>query len=346
MSAPAKVLFIRLSALGDVLLATPAARLIAERFPEARIDWLVEAPYAPLLEGNPRVTPIAYDKRGADRGVAGLRALRRRLKGERYDLAIDLQNKPKTAFLRGVARQVLALRKRSARQGIQSLLGREPPLVRAHATTLFAEVLAPLGIGVPTGEEGVAALTPELHLTEVMRAEARPCASHDGRRLVGLAPGTRWATKCWPVEKFAALARLLSARDADLLLIGGPGDAPAFADIRAALPSGTSCRDTANLSVGGLAGAIAHCALVVSGDSGPAHIAAALGVPTLTLFGPTSPRRWAPRGPKAVHLSLNMACSPCSNHGSRRCPLGTHACMEALDVGLVAARAEALLEQA
>lgn len=345
MKTPSKILFIRLSALGDVLLATPAARLLAERFPDARIDWLVEAPYAPLLEGNPHVTPIAYDKRGADRGLAGLQALCRRLADERYDLAIDLQNKPKTAFLRGVARRVIALRKRSVRQGIQSLFGKDPPLVRAHATALFAEVLAPLGIEV-ADQEGRASLMPELHLTEAMRAEARSYAGKGDRPLVGLAPGTRWATKCWPVEKFAALASALSARSTDLLLIGGPSEVPAFASIRAALPSGIACRDTACLTVGGLAGAIAHCALVISGDSGPAHMAAALGVPTLTLFGPTSPRRWAPRGPKAVHLSLGMACSPCSNYGSQRCPLGTHACLALLDVGQVVARAQSLLEQA
>ncbi len=345
MKTPRRILFIRLSALGDVLLATPAARLVAEHFPEARIDWLVEAPYAPLLEGNPCVAPIAYDKRGAERGLAGLRALRDRLANAHYDLAIDLQNKPKTAFLRSAASEAIAFRKRSVGQSFQSLFGQAPPIVRAHATALFVEALAPLGIEVPAAADGAAGLMPELHLTEAMRAEAQAFARRGGRALVGLAPGTRWPTKCWPVEKFAALARRLRARGLDLCLLGGPVDAPAFAAIRAALPAEATCRDTSALSVGGLAGAIAHCALVISGDSGPAHIAAALGVPTLALFGPTSPRRWAPRGPHSAHLSLELACSPCSNYGSRRCPLGTHACLRDLGVEQVFARAESLLAQ-
>ena len=343
MSDPGKILLIRLSALGDVLLATPAARLIAERFPKASIDWLVEAPYAPLLMGNPHARPIAYDKRGRDRGLKGLSALRARLKSERYDLVIDLQNKPKTALLRGVAPRSIVFKKRGLLQSLGALFGQDPPLVRAHATRLFCEALAPLDIAVDSLREQD--LLAELNLTEAMRAEAKDLVADSGRPLVGLSPGTRWPTKCWPVDKFAALAVDFSARGFDLLLLGGQGETRDFSTIRAALPSGVTCRDTAHLSVAGLCGAIHHCALVISGDSGPAHIAAALKTPSLTLFGPTSPERWAPRGPKAEHLSLNLSCSPCSNHGALRCPLGTHACLRELSVETVLQRALAMLSR-
>lgn len=342
MNQPDKILLIRLSALGDVLLATPAARLVAERFPNARIDWLVEAPYAPLLTGNPHVRPIAYDKRGRDRGLKGWRQLRARLKSERYDLVIDLQNKPKTALLRGVAPRALVFKKRTLLQSLGALFGQDPPLARAHATRLFGEALAPLDIDLgPQDDER--RLVPELNLTEAMKAEAESLFGDSARPIVGLSPGTRWPTKCWPVDKFASLAVDLSARGFELLLIGGPDETRDFSTIRAALPPGVTCRDTARLSVAGLCGAIHHCALVISGDSGPAHIAAALKTPSLTLFGPTSPERWAPRGPNAEHLSLNLACSPCSNHGALRCPLGTHACLRELAVDTVLQRALAML---
>ncbi|MDR0966076.1 MAG: glycosyltransferase family 9 protein [Myxococcales bacterium] len=342
-TTPRKILLIRLSALGDVLLATPAARLLAERFPSSRIDWLVEAPYLPLLMGNPHVQPIAYNKRGADSGLSGLRSLERRIAHEGYDLVVDLQNKPKTALWRSGISEAVVFRKRTFFQGLCSLFGNALLPDHAHATALFVEALTPLGIEVPQAPE---ALFPELHLTDAMREEAKdvaPSSRMPHRPLVGIAPGTRWATKCWPIQSFATLAKFLNARGADLLLIGGPDDAAAFAAIRAALPQGVTCRDTASLSVGGLAAAIDHCALVVSGDSGPAHIAAALGIATLTLFGPTSPNRWAPRGPRASHLCLGLACSPCSNHGARQCPIGTHACLTDLGVEMVLERAEALL---
>ena len=75
--------------------------------------------------------------------------------------------------------------------------------------------------------------------------------------------------------------------------------------------------------------------MVVSNDSGPAHLAAALGRPLVVLFGPTAPGRWAPTGPAVRVLYENLPCSPCSNHGSSRCPLGTHACLEAISTSKV-----------
>ncbi len=341
---PGRILFIRLSALGDVLLATPAARLAAKRFPNAAIDWLVEAPYAPLVAGLPFVrNVIAYDKRGAHKGLSGLLNIRRMLDSSGYGLAIDLQNKPKTAFLRQTARRTLVFRKRTAAEAIQSLFGQEKPLVRGHAAALFAEALAPLGIQLSQSE--MDALMPELHLTDAMLTETDDAgiAKPADRPLVGLATGTRWATKCWPADRFAQLARRLEEHGCGLLLIGSPADRPAFETVRAQLASPESCRDTSNLSVAGLAGAISRCSLVISGDSGPAHIAAALGRPTLALFGPTSPVRWAPRGPKARFLTLGLPCSPCSNYGGRACPLGTHACLKEMSVDAVFAQAEELL---
>ena len=101
--------------------------------------------------------------------------------------------------------------------------------------------------------------------------------------------------------------------------------------------------DTRTLPLDQLTSVIASCALVISNDSGPVHLADAFGVKTLALFGPTSPRRWAPRGPGSGSLSEQLVCSPCSNHGSQACPIGTHACMTALTSQAVLERALAML---
>lgn len=344
---PEKILVIRLSALGDNVLAIPAVRLLARRFPGAAIHWLTEQPYVSLLRGVEGVEPIPYDKKGADKGLAGLIRLRRRLGQEGYDLVVDLQNKPKTGILRGAGKRSIAYRKRSFMGALKSLAGREPPLDREHTTEALAKALAPLGIGLPEGEgERQDVLTPRLKATEAMRREASSAGISPSTRTVGIAPGARWATKRWAAERFALLARRFEDEGRRILLVGGPGDRAAFDVIRGQLAHPELCLDTASLSVGGLAGALACCDLCVTGDSGPAHIAGALGVPTLAIFGPTSVRRWAPRGPFTQVATLNLPCSPCSNFGGDACPLGTHDCMAKLEVEQVHRQAMELMAKA
>ena len=333
MSPPSRILFIRLTALGDVLLATPAARALKRRFPEAEIDWLVEKPYLPLVAANPHVRGLAYDKRGRHAGASGLRRLRAELGERGYDLVVDLQGKPKTWYLRSSGRRAVAMRKRSPGKSLLALFGRDPPLVCAHAVDLFLDALRPLEVE-PAGREL------ELRLSSELEAEA---AALPAGRLVGIAPGTRWETKRWPAERFGQVAAQLSEQGLQPLLIGGPGERAVFAAVRAQLPAGAVAGDTSALTVGGLAAAIARCALVVSGDSGPAHIAAALGVPVVAVFGPTSPTRWGPLSERARVVRLDLDCSPCSNHGTRRCPLGHHDCLQKVDSQQVVAAALELL---
>lgn len=332
MREPRRILLVRLTALGDVLLATPAARALARRFPAARIDWLVEKPYVPLLEANPWVRPLAYDKRGRHAGAAGLLRLAFELEAEGYDLVIDLQAKPKTALLRSAGAASITMRKRTPVETFLSLIGREKPQQRMHATAMYLDALAPLGVE-PDGNQL------ELVLTDAMRKEAGSLPG--GERTVALAPGARWDTKRWPPEHFAALGRALIDRGCRLVLVGGRDEAALLDGLKAAI--GADVPDTRQLSVGGLAAAIGKSALLVSNDSGPAHIASALGVPLVALFGPTSAKRWGPLGPRAKVASLQLDCSPCSNFGTRHCPLGHHACMRKLEPEQVLAEVTALL---
>jgi len=100
--------------------------------------------------------------------------------------------------------------------------------------------------------------------------------------------------------------------------------------------------DTAALDAGGLAAAVARCEVVVTCDSGPSHVAAALGVPVVAIFGPTSPERWRPLSPRSEVVRVPLACSPCSNHGDKACPLGHHDCMQKLSVEQVLAAVQRL----
>ena len=217
---------------------------------------------------------------------------------------------------KGAPEELLSLCARIATRG-----GQERPLTRAHAVDLYLEALSPLGV-----EADGAGL--DLKITDGMQAQAAPVLP--AGRIAGMAPGSRWATKRWPARRFAELTVALRERGYSPLLLGGPGDAEAFAAVRAGLDF--TVGDTAALDVGGLAAAVAHCALVVSGDTGPAHLAWALQVPQVVLFGPTSPERWRPMSQCAEVVRLPLWCSPCSNYGTETCPEGHHGCMVQLGV--------------
>jgi heptosyltransferase-2 len=182
-----------------------------------------------------------------------------------------------------------------------------------------------------------------VHLSEAGKAEVVALLSRrHSQTLWGIAPATRWATKRWPLARFAELAASAVREGAEILLLGGPADRGVLDEIGRELGPAL-IGDTAGCTVAGLAAAIAACNVVISNDSGPAHLAAALGRPLVVLFGPTAPGRWAPTGKAVRVLYENLSCSPCSNHGGDRCPIGTHACLETIPAARVFAAGHQML---
>ena len=325
-----RLLVIRYSALGDVVLATSVIEPLLRRFPGARIEWVTSHAAAPLLEGLPGIAAVHRLGRS---GEDGPRALARRLRG-RFDVAIDLQEKVKSRYLALVAApRRLLYRRRTRWQALCALFGRDRPLQRAHATALYAEVLRPLGVEGPG--------RPAIAIPAAARDRARALLAGSSRPLVGVAPGATWATKRWAPERFAAVADALHEAGHGLVLVAGPGDAATVAAFRAALRSPLHA-DLTPLPVDALAAALAELKLLIACDSGPVHLASAQGIPALVLFGPTSTVRWAPPPPGRA-LSLGLACQPCSNHGGERCPLGHHDCLQHLEVEAVLVAARELL---
>lgn len=316
------VLVVRYSALGDVVLATSVLEPLRRRFPDARVEWVTDRLYAPLLRGLPGLADVhVLARQGPDAALP----LARRLRG-RFDLALDLQNKLRSQVVaRAAARRVVTFRRRGAGEALRALLGADRPLARAHQTRLYAEALAPLGLDGPGA--------PRVHLSEEARGRAGEALRGVGAGAVGIAPGARWATKRWPPARFAAVADALAAEGRPIVLVGGPGDREAFAAFRAAARCEVAA-DLSALSIDALAAAIARLDRLVACDSGPVHLATAVGTPVLALFGPTAAARWGPPPPGRA-LTLGLACSPCSNHGGDRCPEGHHRCMEDLSPAAV-----------
>lgn len=330
MTGLERVLIVRYSALGDVVLATAVLEPLLARHPGARIEWVTDAAYAPLLEGLPELAAVhRLDRRGIGPALEMGKAL-----AGRFDVALDLQNKVKSALVtRAAAPRRLAFRRRTPGRAALAALGWDPPLERAHATELYARSLAPLGVTRP------GRLRVSLSPSAVGRAAE--ALARAGAPAVALAPGARWATKRWAAERFAAVAEALAAEGASVVLAGGPADAEALAAFRAACRAPVAA-DLSALPLDAFAAALAHVRLLVACDSGPVHLASAVGTPALALFGPTAPARWGPPPPGRA-LQLRVPCAPCSNHGAATCPEGHHRCMRDLDAERVLAAAREML---
>lgn len=330
-----RVLLIRLTALGDVVLVRPTVEALKAAFEGVRVELVTEARYAAFASahlGVDRVVP--YDRHGEDAGLEGVRRVHARLQGH-YDLVADLQGKLRTRMLAQLvsADRHLVLRKRTFGRAVLAALGHDPPLVRRRAAALYLDVFAELGLSRDA---------PEVRLVP-------PPGSPPQALEIGLSVGASHATKRWSPERFSALGRaLLRARpEARLVLVGGPGDAATLDAVAEGL-EGLAVEDTRALDVPGLARRIAGLDLVVSVDSGPAHLAAGFGVPTVVIFGPTSSARWGPVGSAHAVVELGLDCAPCSNTGSARCPRPErdHACLRALEVEPVLEASLAALSRA
>jgi len=329
VSCARHILLARLSSVGDIVLATPvAARLRAEN-PEAHMSWLVDSGYRDLVEHNPHIDQVLeYDYIGRHNGTSGVRRLAREIGP--VDLMIDLQHKVRTlmlaAVLRPAERRVLV--KRRGFGVFRALIGHDAILRSPHQVARYLAVL----------ESGESESQQAPRPVPQLRAAARDLewardllGGSDGPGpIVGLIPGARHETKRWPAINLARLADRCIAKGFRVALLGGESDGPVSRAVSDSM-SGRPILVRAGGSLGQLAGLLGLCAAVVSPDSGPAHMAAALGIPVVALFGPTSPERWAPVGSRVKVVGMDLPCMPCSNHGSATCPEGTHECLAALE---------------
>ncbi len=326
MSAP-RILIVKLSSLGDIMHALPTVHELRRQL-GAEIDWAVQPEYVSLVGCcTDLARTIAVPRRRWWRGLRGTLAT---LRAERYDLVIDLQGLFKSACVARLARLARGGRRigpSRAREGAWLFYTSRPrrPVAGRHAVEQAMDVLEHLGLRRP-GKPEVALRYPAVALP-------------GGRPRVALLPVSRWETKNWPLAHYCELARRLAARGVTLLALGGAGDEAAGEAIRAAAPDAVF-----NLcgrhSLPELFGVLSQCDLLIANDSGPVHMAAALGRPCLVLFGPTRPEWTGPYGAGHCVLKRDLPCQPCL---SRRCRLGDKPCLTGLVPEEVFAAAMAML---
>lgn len=318
-----RFLLVRLGALGDIVHAIPVAAALRRAFPAARIDWLVSARHRAILDVVPIIdrrlvwgTGLGADQRRDPSPLSAIRELRR----SQYDVAIDLQGLIKSAVLArssGAAR-VIGFSARYAREGLARLFyteavdpgrgGSFDAGETRHVVELNLLLLGPLGVTVSK---------PEFPIEPVDSEVARWAAQQSHGRYALLNPGAAWPNKRWPPARLAAVALALRDRHGlASIVLWGPGEealAKAVVDEShgaAVLSPKTTIGDLVALSRG--------AAIMISGDTGPTHIASAVGTPLVGLYGPTRPARNGPLSPLDVAVSRDKICK-C--HHLRRCTL-------------------------
>lgn len=332
-----KILLIRLSSLGDVLLATAAAGALKKRRPDAEIDFCVDPRFRCVLEGNGNIAGII--ECGRDRGGLA-RACAAARKG-RYDAVADLQGKLRSMLVSAASGAPLRfrLRKRGWAELAGFVMRRRPLPPSRHMIELCCETLAPLGV-----EPSVR--RPEMVIPAAERDAAdrilREWFGDARRRLVGVHPAAGHATKVWPAEKFATLVSMMEGGLAEIVLLGGPADARVVSAVKEKSGAG-HILSTEGMGVLRMAAVMERCACVVSCDSAPVHIASSLGIPIVGIYGPTSPMRWGPVEVPHRIIRRELPCSPCSYHGGAGCPEGHLKCMAEIEPGEVRAAVEQLL---
>jgi heptosyltransferase-2 len=311
-------LVIQTAFLGDVVLTTPLLEVLARR--HGPVDVVTTPAAAPLLETHPAVRrAIPYDKRRRDRGPAGLLRLARALRAGGYAIAYLPHRSLRSALLARLAR---VPRRVGFHDGWPSLYTR---VRRRPASGHEIDRLLALADERPHHQTA-----PSLAVTAGDRAAADRLLREAGgnRPVVALAPGSIWGTKRWP--GYAALAAGLADR-ATVVAVGGSEDADLATEIVAAARAagGSAINACGRLGLRESAALIGRAAVLITNDSAPLHVAAAMGTPTVALFGPTVPAfGFGPRGPRDVIVErVGLPCRPCSSHGPQRCPLAHHRCM-------------------
>ena len=336
------ILIVKLSAIGDVIHTLPALNAVRKQYPDAHITWLVEETAYGVIKGHKALDRIIVSKRKTWlKGLVRRSCLKnirevcrfiKHLRDTRYDLILDFQALLKSGVLIGLAR---GGRKIGFDKGMEHqehsyifLNERVPPVdMEVHALTRGMMLLEAIGISSSEVEYNI-------YISDQERNAANDLLMHCGIKapglLVAINPMAKWETKLWDNLKFANLAdRLIEQANADVIFTGAHEDSEAIEDIisnmktRAANLAGRTDLKT-------LAALYEKASIVVSTDTGPMHLAAAVGTPVVALFGPTAPWRTGPFGEGHKIIRADLECSPCFK---RQC--NTIDCMKQITVDQV-----------
>ncbi|MBW6513770.1 MAG: glycosyltransferase family 9 protein [Candidatus Syntrophosphaera sp.] len=319
-ATPNRILYLNTAFLGDAILSTPVLRALKNLYPQARLDLVAIPQTASVFSGNPYISQVyTWDKRDPWKRILGLVKLLIRLRKNRYDLALSPHVHFSTTLimiLAGIPVRIGFPRLKGSTHVVRVAKGM--PVVRRNL-----ELLRPLS-GKPFDHQTEMFIPAEgqNQVDEFIKEN-----SLDPARLVGIAPGSVWATKRWPSRYYSQVLSGLVAKGFQPVLIGGEDDAGLCGKI--ITDSQVEAVNAAGqLSLPGSAWLIKNCRLLITNDSAPLHLANAVQTPVLAIFGPTVKRfGFFPYREGDRVLEMDLDCRPCGKHGHQRCPRGHFGCM-------------------
>ncbi len=343
MYSPSRILVFQTAFTGDVILTLPMIQRLKRTLPHASIDVVATPSGAAVLAQHPSISDIiSYDKKKTERGLVAAVRLARRLRKAPYDVALIPHRSIRSASLcytAGIPRRI----------GFSTSAGRAllTDVVQydasSHEILRNLSLLEPLGIPADSGE--LPTLYPSTNDVQRVDAFLREKNVQSDENLIGIAPGSVWATKRWLPERYHELARRLIEEGLTVVVIGGKEDVLFGEQITAGLAPRSVINAMGALTVLQSAELLRRCRLAVTNDSSPMHIAVAMRTPVVAIFGATVPEfGFAPVGERdQIVQTHGLPCRPCAIHGGNRCPITTFDCMKNIDVEHVLASVHSIL---
>ncbi|MBW2217701.1 MAG: lipopolysaccharide heptosyltransferase II [Deltaproteobacteria bacterium] len=314
------ILIVKLSSIGDVVHSLPFLEVIKGKFPHARIDWVVEEASSQILKDHPAIDGLIVSRRKAwqkkfFKGLGCLSVLREaiQLLGEvrerRYDIVVDLQGLFRSGFLVGLSRGIRKIGMVGAREGGGLFLNEKPVPVdyEQHAADRYLEVAEYLGCDSTAWKGDIPVLDADKGMVDELFQNSGPAK----RPLIAINPMARWQTKLWKAESFAALADRLCEELSCRIVFTGSGQDRAVIEEISEMMKECPINLAGRTSLKELAYLYSICDVLITTDTGPMHIAAAMGCRVIALFGPTDPLRTGPYGREHNVIRTDMECSPC-----------------------------------
>ena len=324
---PHRVLLVAVNWLGDLVMSVPAMRAVRRAYPAAAVSVVVRGELASFFDGMDWIDEVLpYERRRERIGVRAFAVLRAALRARRFDLAVLFPNNFESALLAVLGGIPNRVGYRRDARGLLLTRGVRPQ-ARDFARHQSGYYLAMLErtLGIRGSERDCAPGPPSGSHREAMEQFLAGRRRRPGSPLVALAVGAAFGpAKEWPAARYAALIDLLADRhDAECVLVGAPREAPACERVAAATRAGAMVA-AGHTSVAEAMALLRLCDAFVGNDSGSMHLAGALGLPTVGIFGSSDPARTAPLGPRTRALYRPIECSPCLQ---RTCRFGHYRCL-------------------
>ncbi|MBI2495798.1 MAG: lipopolysaccharide heptosyltransferase II [Candidatus Omnitrophica bacterium] len=341
---PKRILVMRLDRLGDVILSTPVLQALRRKFPHAFIAMMVRPACREAVEGHPDLNEvIVYEKEGRHRSILGTVRFARELRRSGFDTALVLHPSNRSHWIPWLAG--IPTRIGYDRKSAWLLTHRVPHQKqegKKHEALYTLELLQVFGMTPELSRPRLSIPPAALHRVEALLAEASVAPTDS---LVAIHPSASCVSKRWMPERFAQVAdRLIAERNVRVCLVAGEADALPARQVAQAMRH-PALNLAGRLSVGELAALLRRCACLVSNDSGPVHVAAAVGTPVVDIFGRNqrglSPLRWGPLGDGHVVLHKEVGCVTCLAHN---CDIG-FLCLTSLSVEEVYQAAVSVLDR-